>query len=72
MMSEDYSKPSGRIITQVLKENGVWTEWENGVCMLMPYKVNENGEKYADLDPNKELFDYDENGNLLPTPIQFC
>ncbi len=43
-----------RIVMQVLRPDGIWTVFENGLEVLLPYKKDEKGE-YAELDPNKEL-----------------
>lgn len=45
-----------RIVKQWLWPEGIMTEYEDGSLRLLPYKIDENGEKYADLDPNGEIF----------------
>lgn len=45
-------RPLGRVESQTLRPNGVWTEYASGAGILRPYKVDENGKKYVDMFPN--------------------
>jgi len=48
----------GRIVQQELVPEGIWTTYSGGERLLLPYGIDEAGEKYADLDPNKDIFNY--------------
>lgn len=45
-----------RIVSQLLVEQGVWTEFEDGSLVLMPYLEDTDGTHYVDIDPNQEIF----------------
>jgi len=41
-----------KIIEQKLLEDGILTTYESGKIDMVPYKIDENDEEYADLFPN--------------------
>lgn len=45
-----------RITSQMLTEFGLLTEYLDGSFELLPYLVDENGEEYVDLDPNRDIW----------------
>lgn len=53
-----------RISEQILWEGGIWTTFEDGSQALLPYKVDEHGNKYADIDPNRDFTTSDSDSLL--------
>ena len=54
------AETSGRIVLQELLPEGVKTVFESGRVVLLDYLIDpETGEKYIDLDPNREIFQYE-------------
>jgi hypothetical protein len=45
-----------RITHQIIRPEGIWTVYESGLQILKPYLLDEDGNEYASLDPNNELF----------------
>lgn len=45
-----------RIIKQALKPDHILVTFEDGTTEKRPYLVDSEGNKYADLDPNNEIF----------------
>jgi len=41
-----------KIVEQKLLKGGILTTYENGEIDMLPYKVDENGDEYAELFPN--------------------
>jgi hypothetical protein len=47
-----------RIVTsQALLQFGILTHYKNGDIELLPYKVDRNGNEYAELFPNEDIED---------------
>jgi hypothetical protein len=53
--SQEDRKRNG-VTSQRPTGQGVWTEYEDGSLILVPYKVDADGCQYVDLDPNNEIF----------------
>lgn len=47
--------PWNRIVWQQLLPDGILTTFENGEKKLLPYLIDEHGQEYADIDPNREI-----------------
>lgn len=45
-----------RIAQQEAAPEGVLTTYEDGERVLLPYTVDQDGQRYMDLDPNKDVF----------------
>lgn len=45
-----------RIEMQELKEDSVTTHWSDGSVTNEPYQIDDDGNEYADLDPNGDIF----------------
>lgn len=43
------------IVAQFCKPNGVWTVYSNGLEVLLPYEIDENGNRYVELFPNEKV-----------------
>jgi len=45
-----------RIITQEMTDAGILTTFEDGTVKMLPHKISEDGRRFMDMDPNREIF----------------